>query len=256
MREGKLDDLQRAPNGIIVGEALAEKLGVKAGNTVLLIGGQGVQLNSTVAGRLSLRLEARRREPDLFADGAGAGHDGAKRGRQPAAAAADRSDVGAKGRSPGRSADRLQVGVLAGSQCRPAVNLLRARFHRAHRDGRDAADVVLCHLQHHLDDHPREAPGHRDHEIAGHARICGATDFHHRSRHDRRGRHPVRVGPRLPALLRLVEDHDLQSADGHDRSAADLLLADALCDRRRHIAAVLRRRGLFPGAQGDARASG
>jgi lipoprotein-releasing system permease protein len=50
MREGKLDDLSRAPNGIIMGEALAEKLGVKAGNTVLLIGGQGTQLNSTVAG--------------------------------------------------------------------------------------------------------------------------------------------------------------------------------------------------------------
>ena len=50
MREGKLDDLLRAPNGIIMGEALAEKLGVKTGNTVLLIGGQGVQLNSTVAG--------------------------------------------------------------------------------------------------------------------------------------------------------------------------------------------------------------
>ena len=45
-----LDDLSRAPNGILMGEALAEKLGVKAGNTVLLIGGQGVQLNSTVAG--------------------------------------------------------------------------------------------------------------------------------------------------------------------------------------------------------------
>ena len=43
MREGKLDDLQRAPNGIIIGEALAEKLAVKTGNTVLLIGGQGVQ---------------------------------------------------------------------------------------------------------------------------------------------------------------------------------------------------------------------
>ena len=42
---------------------------------------------------------------------------------------------------------------------------------------------------------------------------------------------------------------------GDDRSAADLLLADALCGRRRHIAALLRRCGLFPGAQGDARAS-
>ena len=50
MREGKIEDLSRAPNRILMGEALAEKLGVKTGNTVLLIGGQGIQLNSTVAG--------------------------------------------------------------------------------------------------------------------------------------------------------------------------------------------------------------
>jgi lipoprotein-releasing system permease protein len=50
MREGKIDDLSRAPNGVLLGEALAEKLGVKTGNTVLLIGGQGMQLNATVAG--------------------------------------------------------------------------------------------------------------------------------------------------------------------------------------------------------------
>src|SRR3954471_24283393 len=80
-------------------------------------------------------------------------------------------------------------------------------------------------------------------------------DLHHRSRHDRRGRHPGRMGPWLLALLRLVEDHDLQSADRHHRAAADLLLADALCGRRRHIAAVLRRCGLLPGAQGDAGSS-
>jgi lipoprotein-releasing system permease protein len=50
MREGKLDDLSRASNGVIIGEALAEKLGLKVGNSVLLVGGQGVQLNSTVTG--------------------------------------------------------------------------------------------------------------------------------------------------------------------------------------------------------------
>ena len=50
MREGKLDDLSRASNGVIIGEALAEKLGLKTGNSVLLVGGQGVQLNSTVTG--------------------------------------------------------------------------------------------------------------------------------------------------------------------------------------------------------------
>ena len=218
--------LSRAPNGIIIGEALAEKLGVKTGNTVLLIGGQGIQLNSTVAGLFRSGLK-RVDESQIYSlMGPAQVMMGQSGRRQPAAAAAERSDGGAKGRGPGRSADRLQVGVLAGSQCRPAVDLHRARFHRAHGDGRDAADVLLCHLQHHLDDHPREAPGHRDHEIAGHARVRGATDLHHRSRHHRRGRHPVRMDPRLPALLRLVEDHDLQSADGHDRSAADLLLAD------------------------------
>lgn len=50
MQDGKIDDLSRAPNGIIMGEALAEKLGVKTGNTVLLVGGQGVQLNATITG--------------------------------------------------------------------------------------------------------------------------------------------------------------------------------------------------------------
>ena len=50
MREGKLDDLSRASNGVIIGEALAEKLGLKTGNTILLVGGQGFQLNSTVTG--------------------------------------------------------------------------------------------------------------------------------------------------------------------------------------------------------------
>ena len=50
MREGQISDLNRAPNAIIIGEALAEKLAVKAGNTVSLIGGQGTELSATVAG--------------------------------------------------------------------------------------------------------------------------------------------------------------------------------------------------------------
>ncbi len=37
------------------------------------------------------------------------------------------------------------------------------------------------------------------------------------SAHHRRGRHPVRLDPRLPALLRLVAHHDLQYADGDQR---------------------------------------
>ncbi|MBV9562904.1 MAG: ABC transporter permease [Bradyrhizobium sp.] len=50
MREGQIGDLSRAPNAIIIGQALAEKLAVKAGDTLLLIGGQGVQVTSTVVG--------------------------------------------------------------------------------------------------------------------------------------------------------------------------------------------------------------
>src|SRR6202166_2924877 len=41
MRDGQIADLSRAPNAVIIGQALAEKLAVKTGNTVLLIGGQG-----------------------------------------------------------------------------------------------------------------------------------------------------------------------------------------------------------------------
>jgi lipoprotein-releasing system permease protein len=50
MREGEITDLNRAPNAVIIGEALAEKLAVKAGNTVTLIGGQGTEVSATVAG--------------------------------------------------------------------------------------------------------------------------------------------------------------------------------------------------------------
>ena len=50
MREGQLTDLSKAANGIIIGQALAEKLAVKYGNTVLLGGGQGAQISATVVG--------------------------------------------------------------------------------------------------------------------------------------------------------------------------------------------------------------
>ncbi len=50
MREGQISDLQRAPNAVIIGLALAEKLAVKTGDTVNLIGGQGTQVNSAVVG--------------------------------------------------------------------------------------------------------------------------------------------------------------------------------------------------------------
>jgi len=50
MREGQISDLSRAPNAIIIGEALAEKLAVKPGNTVILIGGKGTEVTSSVVG--------------------------------------------------------------------------------------------------------------------------------------------------------------------------------------------------------------
>jgi lipoprotein-releasing system permease protein len=50
MREGQLTDLSKAANGIIIGEALAQKLAVKNGSTVLLGGGEGTQISATVVG--------------------------------------------------------------------------------------------------------------------------------------------------------------------------------------------------------------
>ena len=50
MREGALSDLSKAANGIIIGQALAEKLAVKTGNTVVLAGGDGIQISATVVG--------------------------------------------------------------------------------------------------------------------------------------------------------------------------------------------------------------
>lgn len=50
MREGQITDLSRAPNAVIIGQALAEKLAVKTGNAVTLIGGEGTEVSATVAG--------------------------------------------------------------------------------------------------------------------------------------------------------------------------------------------------------------
>jgi len=50
MLEGKLTDLSKAANGIIIGQALAEKLAVKYGNTVLLGAGEGTPISATVVG--------------------------------------------------------------------------------------------------------------------------------------------------------------------------------------------------------------
>src|ERR1700712_873370 len=50
MQEGQLTDLSKAANGIIIGQALAQKLAIKNGNTVLLGGGEGAQMTATVVG--------------------------------------------------------------------------------------------------------------------------------------------------------------------------------------------------------------
>jgi lipoprotein-releasing system permease protein len=50
MIEGQITDLSKAANGIIIGQALAEKLAVKNGNAVLLGGGEGTQISATVVG--------------------------------------------------------------------------------------------------------------------------------------------------------------------------------------------------------------
>src|SRR5258708_13418535 len=50
MREGQLSDLSKAANGIIIGRALADKLALKTGNTVVLAGGEGGQISATVVG--------------------------------------------------------------------------------------------------------------------------------------------------------------------------------------------------------------
>ena len=256
MREGKLDDLSRASNGVIIGEALAEKLGLKTGNTVLLVGGQGVQLNSTVTGLFRSGLK-RVDESQIYSlmgpaqvmmGQSGVVNQLRLRLSDPMMAQKVAAQVEAQTGYKSVSWQEANADLLSTFSVRDFIvltvmgaMLLTSSF---------ATYNIISTITH------EKRAGHRDHEVARHARICGAMDIHHRSRHDRRGRHPVRVGPRLPALLRLVQDHDLQSADGHDRSAADLLLADALCDRRRHIPALLRRCGLFPGAQGDAGASG
>ena len=168
MREGR-SPISTAPNAIIIGQALAEKLAVKTGNTVTLIGGEGAQVTSTVVGLFRSGLQ-RVDEGQVYSLLGSAqvmmGQSGVINELR---LRLDDPSAGAEGRDPGRGADRLQVGVVAGGQLRPAVELLGARFHRADGHGRDAADVVLCDLQHHLHDHPREASGHRDHEVAWHA---------------------------------------------------------------------------------------
>lgn len=50
IREGQLDDLYKASNGIIVGDRLATKIGARLGNTIVLASGAGRLLSCTVVG--------------------------------------------------------------------------------------------------------------------------------------------------------------------------------------------------------------
>jgi lipoprotein-releasing system permease protein len=58
MREGQLTDLSQAANGIIIGQALADKLAIKNGNAVLLEGGKGVRISAKVVGVFRSGLKA------------------------------------------------------------------------------------------------------------------------------------------------------------------------------------------------------
>ena len=49
MREGELDDLTKAPNGIIIGDGIAQRLSLRTGNTVRLAAGD-TQISATVVG--------------------------------------------------------------------------------------------------------------------------------------------------------------------------------------------------------------
>jgi lipoprotein-releasing system permease protein len=49
MREGELNDLTKAPNGIIIGDGIAQKLGLRTGSSVQLASGD-IQISATVVG--------------------------------------------------------------------------------------------------------------------------------------------------------------------------------------------------------------
>ena len=49
MREGELDDLTKAPNGIIIGDGIAQKLGLRTGSSVQLASGD-IQVSAIVVG--------------------------------------------------------------------------------------------------------------------------------------------------------------------------------------------------------------
>ncbi len=115
MREGQLTDLSKAANGIIIGEALAQKLAVKNGSTVpdFSDGGRNLPV---------WNQECRRRA-NLFADESGPDAHGAERSCQSVATAVERSSGRTESGHSSRGPDRIQVGVVAGSQRRSAGRL-------------------------------------------------------------------------------------------------------------------------------------
>lgn len=58
MRAGKLDDLSSAPNGIILGQGLADKLGVGMNDSMTALSARGVSLRVKVVGLLSTGITA------------------------------------------------------------------------------------------------------------------------------------------------------------------------------------------------------
>ena len=50
MRQGRLDDLRSAANGLIIGDSLAQRLGVQMGDTVVAVSPRGVSLQMKVVG--------------------------------------------------------------------------------------------------------------------------------------------------------------------------------------------------------------
>jgi lipoprotein-releasing system permease protein len=256
MREGKLDDLSRASNGVIIGEALAEKLGLKVGNSVLLVGGQGVQLNSTVTGVFRSGLK-RVDESQIYSlmgpaqvmmAQSGVVNQLRLRLTDPMLAQKVAAQVEAQTGYKAVSWQEANADLLSTFSVRDFIvltvmgaMLLTSSF---------ATYNIISTITHEKrsDIAIMKSLGMREYAVRRifiiEAAMIGVVG--------------ILFGwiLGLSALLRLVEDHDLQSADGHDRAAADLLLGNALCDRRRHFVALLRRRGLFPGAQGDAGTSG
>ena len=153
MKKGQIADLAKAPNAVIIGEALARRLSVQPGGTISLSGGAGIQITATLVGifRSGLKQVDESRIYSLmnlaqtFAGQTGMVNQLRLRLHDPLEAQEIAAQVEA------------QTGYKALSwqeaNARLPVQLRAAEFRHAHRDGRHAAGVVVRHLQHHLDHH-------------------------------------------------------------------------------------------------------